>query len=206
MQSFIFADYPLIPLMIKSPSVETTPKTADWVAELEKIPASLVGPDGDGCRWGSISGLSEYKQLKAFISNLLTQAVEDNEIDFTKRMEQVARGVRQEVIEEIVNKVTSLIKEPGDDAIIMPEKGCHIKVADGVFEQLMKELGIEPPEDVPTELTKWQCPGCGLNARMGIKGNPEIIHHPCSIEKGEPVFFVRADTLAQGLLGVTQGL
>src|SRR4030065_1261595 len=119
MQSFIFADYPLIPLMIKSPSVKTPPKTADWVAELEKIPASLVGPDGDGCRWGSISGLSEYKQLKAFISNLLTQAVEDNEIDFTKRMEQVARGVRQEVIEEIVNKVTSLIKEPGDDAIIL---------------------------------------------------------------------------------------
>src|SRR3990167_67608 len=105
MQSFIFADYPLIPLMIKSPSVETTPKTADWVAELEKIPASLVGPDGDGCRWGSISGLSEYKQLKAFISNLLTQAVEDNEIDFTKRMEQMARDVRQELVGEIRKEI-----------------------------------------------------------------------------------------------------
>jgi hypothetical protein len=38
--------------------------------------------------------------------------------------------------------------------------------------------------------------------RIGIKGNPEIVHDPCSEKKGEKVFFVRADTLAQSLLGI----
>jgi hypothetical protein len=99
--------------------------------------------------------------------------------------------------------------------------GCHTRLADGPFEILMKELGIERPADVPsaTEWTKaggirtdwfkagkeskgtstlhkWTCPECGLNARFGIKGNPEIIHEPCSQKKGEKVFFVRADGLS----------
>jgi hypothetical protein len=39
---------------------------------------------------------------------------------------------------------------------------------------------------------------------MGIKGNPEIIHYPCSEKKGEVVFFVRAETLAQGMLGLKE--
>jgi hypothetical protein len=105
--------------------------------------------------------------------------------------------------------------------------GCHIQLADGSFEILMKEMGIERPQDLPTlpedlridwfkwfldlldkkprgrsSLSKWTCPECGLNARIGIKGNPELIHHPCSEKKGEPVFFVRADTIAQGMLGM----
>ncbi len=92
----------------------------------------------------------------------------------------------------------------------------------------MKELGIEPPnlEQKPDDtnidwfkwlldylgkerkgtstLTKWECPVCGLKVRIGIKGNPEIIHDPCSIKKGEKVFFVRADNLAQAMLGISQ--
>jgi hypothetical protein len=53
-----------------------------------------------------------------------------------------------------------------------------------------------------SSLHNWVCPECHLHARMGIKGNPEIIHHPCSEKKGEKVFFVRAETIAQGMLGM----
>jgi len=113
---------------------------------------------------------------------------------------------------EFIDKCESLGLHP------MPGVGCHTKVADEPFSILMKEWGIERPEDVPQDdrnidwfkilidlagkgrrgtssLTKWTCPECGINARMGIKGNPEIVHDPCSIKKGEKVFFVRADGL-----------
>jgi hypothetical protein len=45
-------------------------------------------------------------------------------------------------------------------------------------------------------LHKWTCPECGLKARMGIKGNPEIRHVPCEQKSGHPVFFVQADGLS----------
>ena len=45
---------------------------------------------------------------------------------------------------EFVEKCESLGLHP------VPVKGCHVAVADGVFAQLMAELGIERPEDVPT--------------------------------------------------------
>jgi hypothetical protein len=78
---------------------------------------------------------------------------------------------------------------------------------------LMKEWGIERPEEEPvadiridwfkflidhqgegrrgaSSLHKWECPECGIKVRIGIKGNPEIIHDPCSIKKGgEDVFY-----------------
>ena len=97
---------------------------------------------------------------------------------------------------------------------VTPNVGSHFAVADkdSPFAILMKELGIPRPDDVPREETQkkdwfefgkkrkgtstlkhWQCPECGLNVRIGIKGNPEIIHHPCSERKGSPVFFIRAD-------------
>lgn len=56
------------------------------------------------------------------------------------------------------------------------------------FEIGKKEKGV-------STLTKWTCPECGLNLRVGIKGNPEVIHHPCSEKKGELVFFVRASAM-----------
>ena len=98
-------------------------------------------------------------------------------------------------------------------------EGYHLKLADGLFDLLMQELGIEKPDLTakPDELDldwfkwlldflgkarkgtsslhKWTCPECGLNARFGIKGNPEILHDPCSRKKGEKVFFVQADGL-----------
>jgi len=100
-----------------------------------------------------------------------------------------------------------------------PGVGCHMQVADEPFSILMKEWGIDRPEDVPTDyrrsdwfkilidlngkgrrgtssLARWTCPECGLNARMGIKGNPEIVHEPCSVKKGEKVFFVKNDGLS----------
>ena len=113
---------------------------------------------------------------------------------------------------EFVAKAMSLGLHP------LPDKGCHIAVADGVFAQLMEELGIEPPQDAPTlpanldidwfkflidilgksprgrsSLTKWTCPECGLNARMGVKGDPQIRHDPCEQILGRQVFFIRAD-------------
>jgi hypothetical protein len=115
---------------------------------------------------------------------------------------------------EFVNKCESLGLHP------MPSVGCHIQLADGPFALLMKELGIEPPDisQKPDEfisdwfkwflnsqgksrkgkstLKKWSCPECGLNVRIGIKGNPELRHEPCEKISGHAVFFVRADGLA----------
>jgi hypothetical protein len=98
-------------------------------------------------------------------------------------------------------------------------EGYHLSLADGPFALLMKELGITPPDldEKPAEvdidwfkwllgylgkdrkgtstLNKWECPECGLKARIGIKGNPEIRHEPCEQKTGHPVFFVRSDGL-----------
>lgn len=97
-------------------------------------------------------------------------------------------------------------------------EGYHLQLADGPFALLMKELGIEPPdlEQKPNDLeldwfkwqldflgkgrkgistlSKWVCPECGLKARIGIKGNPELIHDTCSERLGKKVFLIRADT------------
>ena len=96
----------------------------------------------------------------------------------------------------------------------LPGVGCHIAVADEPFSILMKEWGLERPEDVPTDnrkidwfkngkeikgrssLNKWTCPECGLNVRVGIKGNPDIVHDPCSEKKGVKVFFMVVDGLS----------
>jgi len=78
---------------------------------------------------------------------------------------------------EFVEKCRSLGLYP------TPVTGSHFQVADGVFADLMKEMGIPKPSDVPREtkadwfrpnkprgrstLTKWSC-GC-QNARIGAK-------------------------------------
>ena len=97
--------------------------------------------------------------------------------------------------------------------------GYHIRLADGPFALLMKELGIESPElpkmneepnmdwykwflDIQgkrrkgkSSLHKWTCPVCGLNARMGVKDNPRIRHDPCEQKTGHAVFFIQSDGL-----------
>ncbi len=112
---------------------------------------------------------------------------------------------------EFIAKCESLGLHP------LPVRGCHVAVADGVFAQLMEELGIPRPTDVPridlaeddkmgdwfrpkkdkgkSTLHKWICPDCGLRVRVGISGNPEIVHDLCSEIKGSKVFFVRGDGL-----------
>ena len=96
--------------------------------------------------------------------------------------------------------------------------GYHTQIADGAFELYMKELGIPKPIKEPifspktdwykvlvwpekpkgqSTLSKWECPECHIKARIGIKGNPEIVHDPCSTKKGEKVFFVRVDSVPQ---------
>ncbi|HWQ89226.1 MAG TPA: hypothetical protein VN374_04570 [Desulfitobacteriaceae bacterium] len=98
-------------------------------------------------------------------------------------------------------------------------EGYHLKLADWPFAILMRELGIEPPklEDKPEDLdidwfkwlldylgkskkgtstlTKWECPECGLKVRLGIKGDPELVHDACSEKLGKKVFLIRADGL-----------
>ena len=96
---------------------------------------------------------------------------------------------------------------------VLPARGSHYQVADAEspFGRIMKELGVERPDDVPraegdkrdwfrpkkergkSTLEKYICPSCGLNVRIGVKENPGIIHHKCSVEKGENVFFVKFD-------------
>jgi hypothetical protein len=112
---------------------------------------------------------------------------------------------------EFVDKCESLGLHP------MPVKGCHIAVADGVFAQLMGELGIERPDDVPkldglkidwfkflsdlegkerkgtSTLKKWCCPECGMKVRMGIAGDPMLRHHTCETAVGHPVFLIPGD-------------
>jgi len=123
---------------------------------------------------------------------------------------------------EFVEKCESLGLHP------KMNEGYHLKLADGPFAILMKEMGITRPTDIAeidwtraggvpikrdwfrprpeggkSTLTKWECPECHLKVRIGIKGDPEIVHEPCSIKKGEKVFFVRADNLAQAMLGIS---
>ena len=114
---------------------------------------------------------------------------------------------------EFVGKCESIGLHP------MPGVGYHTRLADGPFAVLMDEIGINPP-DFPKQkeeinidwfkwyldklgkrrkgkssLHKWTCPECGLNARMGIKGDPMMRHEPCEQKTNHAVFFVRADGL-----------
>jgi hypothetical protein len=93
-------------------------------------------------------------------------------------------------------------------------RGLASGVADGLFAQLMRELGIPRPDDVPTDrgagkkdwfrpqperrrsrVHKWVCPDSGLSMRIGIGGDPLLIHDVCSEIEGEKVFLVRHDGL-----------
>jgi hypothetical protein len=99
-------------------------------------------------------------------------------------------------------------------------EGYHLRLADGPFAILMKELGVTPPdlqekpEDTDIDwfkwlldylgkskkgtstLTKWECPECGMKVRMGIKGDPALVHDTCSEKTGHKVFLIRADGVA----------
>lgn len=115
---------------------------------------------------------------------------------------------------EFVEKCESLGLHP------LPGVGAHIRVADGVFAQMMNELGIPRPDDVPTidwtkaggkprkrdwfrpspekgrsTLHKWTCPDCGLAVRVGIGTDPHLVHDACSEIRGEKVFLVKNDGL-----------
>lgn len=113
---------------------------------------------------------------------------------------------------EFVEKCESLGLHP------LPNVGAHFRVADGVFAQLMGELGIARPDDVPrmdwmttggkrskkdwfrpqpekgkSTLHKWVCPDCGMAVRVGINSDPHLVHDVCSAIKGEKVFLVKPD-------------
>jgi hypothetical protein len=96
----------------------------------------------------------------------------------------------------------------------MPVAGYHVTVADGLFAQLMGELGIPRPDDVPRDreeskkdwfrpkpekgrssLHKWVCPDCGLSVRIGVSSDPRLVHDACSEIRGQKVLLVQADGL-----------
>lgn len=103
---------------------------------------------------------------------------------------------------EFVEKCESLGLHP------MPNIGCHIAVADGAFAQLMREMGIDRPDDVPREkgkkmdwfkpekekgkstLKKWEC-GCGQKIRVGKDDWPGAVCKSCGTE------YVKNDGLSQ---------
>jgi hypothetical protein len=101
--------------------------------------------------------------------------------------------------------------------------GIHTKVATpgSPIDILLREIGISPPfgasgkpeddkqnwadwvlfknKERPrgrSTLHKWVCPDCGLSARIGIKGDPMLVHDVCSEIKGEKVFLVNHDGLS----------
>lgn len=101
---------------------------------------------------------------------------------------------------EFISKCESLGLHP------MPNIGCHVAVADGVFAQLMEEFGIPRPSDVPTidwtraggkpirrdwfkpskengksTLKKWEC-ACGQKIRVGKEDWPGAICKSCGTE------------------------
>lgn len=91
-----------------------------------------------------------------------------------------------------------------------PVKGYHWKQADGPFRDLAVSRGIEVPPaetldkkakknwwDVEkpkgrSTLTKYSCPGCGLNVRVGVSNEVTLACVPCSRIKGSEVILVRA--------------
>lgn len=97
---------------------------------------------------------------------------------------------------EFVDKCESLGLHP------LPVIGAHFAVADGVFAQLMGELGLERPDDVPriegkslkrdwfrrqpekgrSTLHPWICPNCGLKLRATIKGEINSTHDDCGVK------------------------
>lgn len=110
---------------------------------------------------------------------------------------------------EFVEKCRSLGLYP------TPVIGSHYQVADGVFAELMKELGMPRPNDVPRDATtdwtktggrktdwfrpfkekgrstlhKYEYPNCGLKVRVGVKEDPGLIHVKCG------TLLVKADGL-----------
>ncbi len=97
-------------------------------------------------------------------------------------------------------------------------EGYHLKLADGPFGILMKELGVSPPKEVEqltddldldwfkkllddlgkdrkgkSTLKKWSCPECRLKVRIGIAEDPMLRHHICETVVGRPVFLIPGD-------------
>ena len=141
-------------------------------------------------RWSQLETLA-HEQVHLYLHHL-------TDIDEKKRP---SHGV------EFVQKCDSI------GLHVLPARGSHYQVADAdsPFGRIMKSLGVERPDDVPridgdkrdwfrpkkergkSTLEKYTCPSCGLNVRIGVKDDPGIIHHKCSVEKGENVFFVKFD-------------
>jgi hypothetical protein len=114
-----------------------------------------------------------------------------------------------------LENLQSKLRKPGLHPIL--DTGCHPRLAEGVFALLMKEQVIEPPDISQKQddfnfdwfkwfldsmgkgrkgtstLNKWTCPECGLNVRIGIKGDPELRYELSEQKSGHVVFFVRAD-------------
>jgi len=126
--------------------------------------------------------------------------------------------VRRNLARDHSKPFTDMLLQLG---IYCNDRGQHYKIADPnqPFGVLMKEWLIKRPTENDfvkepekpiswwflldggnkerkgrSTLNKWICPECGISVRIGIKGNPEIVHEPCSVKKGEKVYFVRVES------------
>jgi hypothetical protein len=100
-------------------------------------------------------------------------------------------------------------------------EGYHNRLADldSPFGLLMKEWGVEPPEETPagtisidwfkftagdrkgrSTLIKWQCPECKTSVRYTRKDDPMLLHLPCG------TVFVRADAVNQTIYKAEGGV
>lgn len=149
-------------------------------------------------------GLGKWAQLET----LLHEQVHLWQQNFGKYPVQPGRAYHNK---EFVEKCESLGLHPKLGA------GYHLKLADGVFALVMKEINIGSPDlskrtmsfdtdwfywyldtggkrKGKSTLHKWACPVCGLNARIGIKDDPHLRHDPCEKTVGHEVFFVKVDS------------
>lgn len=67
-----------------------------------------------------------------------------------------------------------------------------IKISEDWWDFILRFKGIE--RKGRSSLTKWHCPECGLNVRMGIKEDPRLRHQPCEEKTGHEVYLVLAST------------
>ena len=95
-----------------------------------------------------------------------------------------------------------LVKEWGIIRVDAPE---HFKEEPKIdWWKFFEELFGKPVPKGRSSLTKYACPECGLAVRVGIKGDPQMLHDPCSHKTGKKVFFVRADTVSQVIYTASQ--
>ena len=157
-------------------------KFGEW-AQMETLTHEL------GHHWQQLKGREPYKPGKKITHNK----------EFTDKLREL--GIYSTLGHGAHYKEADLDKPFG---ILMKEWGIVRPKAPDGFESKDKtdwwktfgELSGDPIRKGHSSLHKFECPECHLKVRVGISGDPQIIHEPCSEKVGQKVFFVKADGLS----------